>query len=368
MTGTRVVHVSSVHKATDARIFEKQCKTLARAGFDVLLIAGEPEGPVSPAVKVISFPQTHNRVLRIIGRPAVMCWKAARARPHIIHLHDPELIPCGILLRLLGFKVVFDSHEDLPENFRHKTYLPPAARRLAALMSHGLVRVADFGLSAIVAATPHIAERYRNPIVATVRNYPAVDEWNSSPSISRQDRRMVYIGGIAANRGLWTMLDATALLSESHGARLTLAGPIAPELLVQLKNHRAWPHIDYVGNLSRSEVADLLASATVGLCLLLPEPAYVNSIPTKLFEYMAAGLPSVASHFPEWEKMLAGPVGLVADPECPESVAAAVARIFENPDLASDMAARGRERVLRETNWANEGETLVAMYRQLLRE
>jgi glycosyltransferase involved in cell wall biosynthesis len=361
----RVVHISSVHRANDPRIFEKECVTLARAGYDVSLIA-TGEAPHDPPFPVLALPRSRRRVVRMLTGSGRAVLEAIRLRPNVVHIHDPELIPWLPLLRLFGIRAVFDSHEDIAATMLHKPYLGPAARKAAEVLGKFLVSVADRSASGIVSATPTIAEGYQNTRSCVVQNFPILDHWATGDRAPGANR-LVYIGGLTEERGAWQMLDALALLHASHAATLTLAGPIPASLQKELEQHAAWAYVDYRGILSRAEVSDLLSECSVGVVLFQPLPNHVNSQPTKMFEYMAAGLPVLASDYPLWRRLVcdAG-IGVVATPTDPNAIAAAARMIFDDPDGARAMGRVGRRVIEEERNWPNEAEILLNFYERLL--
>jgi glycosyltransferase involved in cell wall biosynthesis len=114
-------------------------------------------------------------------------------------------------------------------------------------------------------------------------------------------------------------------------------------------------------------VMQLLATAQVGIVVDHPIPNYIDGYSTKMFEYMLAGLPVVASNFPLWQEIIgeAG-CGLMVDPHQPEEVAEAIAWLLTHPDEAQKMGDRGRHAVLERFNWTIEAEKLLGLYSGLI--
>ena len=361
----RVVHVSSAHPAGDPRIFEKQCTSLAEAGYDVRLIATE-EAPPHAAFPVVAYDRSDRRLVRMSIGVARAVLRAVRMRPTVVHLHDPELIPAVPALRLLGIKVVFDSHEHIAASMTNKTYLPSFLRKAARRASTWLVSLVDHTASAIVTATPAIAADFHNERTAVIQNFPILDQWASVDDAKRSSPQLVFIGGISEGRGVFQMLEAIERLGDSHDARLTLAGTVPPELLSQMEAHPGWRYAEFVGSLERPELAELLAQSTIGVVLFLPEPNHVKSQPTKMFEYMAAGLPVLASDYPLWrELVLPAGAGLLADPLDVDAIVRQASFLLDNPVESAQMGRHGRELVETTRNWRVEAEHLVSFYDDL---
>jgi glycosyltransferase involved in cell wall biosynthesis len=128
-----------------------------------------------------------------------------------------------------------------------------------------------------------------------------------------------------------------------------------------------WKHVNWHGELDRRGIASLLNRVQVGLVVLHPDEAYLTSQPTKLFEYMAAGIPVIASDFRLWRRIIedAG-CGLLVDPLDTRAIASAIERLITNPTEAEAMGLRGRKAVEAHFNWANEERKLLSFYSSLL--
>jgi glycosyltransferase involved in cell wall biosynthesis len=164
------------------------------------------------------------------------------------------------------------------------------------------------------------------------------------------------------------MIAAMALLPERMNARLVLAAKFhPPELEDELRWIPGWECVQFVGWRSKEEVAALLGQTRMGLLLFHPVPNYMDAQPHKLFDYMGAGIPVIASDFPLWREIIydAG-CGLVVDPLDPKAVAEAMTWLFEHPREAEMMGVRGRQAVNSHLNWNNELAKLVKLYNSIL--
>jgi len=105
----------------------------------------------------------------------------------------------------------------------------------------------------------------------------------------------------------------------------------------------------------------------VGLVLFYPEPNQINSQPNKLFEYMSAEIPIVASNFPLWKEIVEGnQCGICVDPLNPEEIARAIEYLITHPDEAQRMGENGRKAVIEKYNWESESKKLIELYRKIL--
>jgi len=362
--------MTSAHPPFDARIFHKQCRSLAREGYDVTLIAPGTEGTIRDGVHLESVPRWTNRWSRMLRGPFAVYRKARQQNADIYHFHDPELIPIALLLRATGKTVIYDIHEDLPRTVSYKSYVPRWLRGIVALLLEVSEGWAARWFSGLIAATPPIADRFRHDhrVIAVVHNYPRMDEIGPARSDDRvaSDESLLYVGmRITRARGAEEMIRAMGLLPTNISARLKLAGAWDPPTLVEsLSRIPGWERTEYLGLLGRQELARVLQQARVGLVLLHAEPNYLASQPVKLFEYMCAGLPVIASNLPGCREIVqSARCGLLVDPLDPQELAQAITYLWTHSEEARAMGQRGFEAIQQRYNWASEEKHLLALYR-----
>ena len=363
----KVAHLSTVHSPFDVRILRKECKSLADAGHQVVLITPHDRDASVDGVRIRAVRKPRGR----LERRTLTAWRVYRAarseKPDVCHFHDPELLPVGLLLRLGGYRVIYDAHENVPHDLLAKDYLPRPLRHVVAAGVAGLERLGAALFQGVVAATPTIGERFPARKTVVIRNYPRLDELGGEAAEPYAERPpvAVYVGGMTAQRGTREMIEAAGRLPDSLGARLVLVGVIhPPELQAEVEQMPGWQRVDFRGWQDRQGVAAALSEARVGLVTLHPIPSFLDSYPVKLFEYMAAGIPVIASDFPLWRGIVEGAgCGRLVDPMRPEAIAEGIRWMLEHPDQAQAMGARGREAVRTRYNWDNEGRNLLAFYR-----
>ncbi|MGL4396202.1 MAG: glycosyltransferase, partial [Hyphomicrobium sp.] len=286
------------------------------------------------------------------------------------HLHDPELLPLGFVLKALGYKVVYDVHEDLHLQIMGKGWVPAWLRRPLGFMWKQLERAGLALFDGIAPATPHIATRFPGPKTALVQNFPIVGEFKGASLGSYGARQPVfaYLGGLTAERGAVEMVRAMGALPQSITAGLEIAGTLAPATLVHSVEHLdGWRRVRLLGQIGRDDASALLGRARAGLVLFHPLPNHLDAYPTKLFEYMSAGLPVIASDFPAWREIVARhQCGRLCDPLDTDAIADAMRWILDNPEEADYMGKRGRAAIDAHYSWDNEAARLVACYRRIL--
>lgn len=361
----RVVHLTSRHPPDDVRIFLKECRSLAGAGLDVHLVAPGAVEETRDGVSIHGFVEAEGvRPLRILRR-LWRAWRAARAlRPDVCHFHEPELVPVALLLGRRGARAIYDVHEDALSELDYAERRG-GGRRAGLRLFEGLARRR---CDAFVAATPAIARLFPPDRTIEVRNYPLTREFREAASNGRpRSLDVVYVGGIITRaRGLREMVEAIGQVRHET-ARLVLIGNMGTaELESEARSLAGWSRIEHLGFLGREELADRVAACRAGLVVLHPERGYLESLPIKLFEYMAAGLPVIASDFPYWRELLE-PVGCATfvDPLDPAQIAAAIDELLADEKHALEMGRRGLAAVRERLNWQQEEPKLLDLYRRL---
>jgi glycosyltransferase involved in cell wall biosynthesis len=363
----RIAHINSAHPRHDIRIFIKECCSLAAAGHDVSLIVADGKGDeILHQVRIIDVgAKTGGRLQRMTSTVRRVAQAALALQPDVVHFHDPELMLAALRLQRSGMRVVYDVHEDLPRQILAKHWIPALLRPLLSKTLEAVENYAARRFSAVVTSTPHIRQRFSrlNQRTVDVCNYPILEELVRDTPWSERRNEVCYLGGISRIRGIAPIVAALPEVP----ARLNLAGIWSEAGLKEsLQLEAGWARVNDLGVLDRRGVADVLARSRVGLVTLFPTPNYVDALPIKLFEYMAAGIPVVASDFPVWRAIVddAG-CGLLVDPQDPRAIAAALCHLLDDDDLARDVGARGQQAVLQKYSWAAEASKLQLLYRDL---
>lgn len=359
----RVCHLTSAHSPNDIRIFIKQCNTLSKNNFDVHYIVPETKTYKVDGITIHGVEgNKKSRLQRMLFVTKEVYKKALEINADVYHFHDPELIPIGLKLKRKGKKVIYDVHEDTPRAILSKKYIKPFLRKITSKMFELYENYTAGNFDYIICATPHISERFLkiNKNTITINNYPITRELFSSDKNEWTDRKQIcYIGAFSPIRGSEVIIKAAT----NFKRKLLVAGKVTDKVKEDMLNH---PNIRYLGSIDRNEVKELLNGSIAGLVTFLPEPNHINAQPNKMFEYMSAGIPVVASNFPLWREIIeTAKCGICVDPEKPNEIANAVNYLINNPSEAEKMGKKGREAIEKKYNWDYEGEKLVNVYNYL---
>jgi len=350
-----ICHLTSVHSINDVRIFTKECTSLANAGFNVTLIAcGETafEDTANGVKRISLHVPVKNRLQRFLKRP-----KAVYA--DIYHFHDPELLPVGLKLKRKGKKVIYDSHEDLPRQIAYKSWIPKIMRQPVSFISEILENHYAKKMDGIITVSKHIKQRFdklhKNVIIC--HNYASIKEFEELTNWDVNKRNHVcYVGIISKIRGISNIIEA----SQIANVPLEIAGSTTSKEMIENLNNT---NVIYHGFANRDQVKNIFSNCFAGLVTFLPAPNHNNANPNKLFEYMAAGLPVIASNFKPWKSIIDKyELGISVNPESIKEIADAIIYLKQNKNIANKMGENGRKAFEEKFNWEAEENKLVELY------
>jgi glycosyltransferase involved in cell wall biosynthesis len=365
----KVVHLTSVHPRYDMRIFFKMCITLALNNYITFIIVADGKGTeVKNGIKILDVgAPVYGRLIRMIKTTSDIFKKAKELDAHIYHIHDPELIWIGVKLKKLGKKVIYDSHEDLPSQILIKPYISRIFRIIFSKFASIYERIFLPKFDALIVSTQHIRNRLSkiNPNCVNINNFAVLKKSNFKHYLKHKKREIVYAGGISEKRGIGKILSA---IGEIQNLRFNLAGNfIQKKYKDNLKKRKNWSKVNEHGFLNQEQLKKVYCNSLVGMVTLFPEPNYIVSLPNKMFEYMAIGLPVIASNFPLWRKIIEdNNCGICVDPLDSKAIRNAIQYLIDNPVIRLQMGKNGYHAVKKRYNWFLEQKKLLRLYKTLL--
>ncbi len=365
----KVCHLSSVHHRYDTRILLKECSSLFNHGYEVHLVVADGKGYENyKGIEIHDVGKSTGRLNRFFKTTKEVLKKGLELDADIYHFHDAELMPSGIKLMKMGKKVIYDTHEDLPRQLMSKHYINYFLRKPISILIEWYEDYAAKKFSFIITATPHIQQRFSklNKFSLDINNYPLLSELNTEATDWESKKNEVcYIGSITQIRGLEEVIDAMENLDD---IRLNLAGSFSPQSFKEnLESRKGWDKTNFLGQINRDEVKRVLRESQVGIVTFLPFGNHTHSQPNKLFEYMAQGIPLVASNFDLWKAIIEKvDCGICINPKDPKAISEAIQTLLNDKNKAKEMGENGRNAVLSTYNWESEEKKLLQLYGELI--
>jgi glycosyltransferase involved in cell wall biosynthesis len=328
------------------------------------LVACHDRAETIDGVRIVPIARGNGRLDRMLRVGWRVYAAARRERADVYHFHDPELMWVGVLLKLRRARVIYDVHEDVPKQIMSKHWIPGWARPVVSKAVFAIEQAVARILDGIVAATPSIAAKFPAAKTVVVQNFPERAFADGAAPSERSDA-FVYTGGLMEVQGVREMAQAFAMLPE--GMTGTIAGTFHPATLeAEIGALPGWRRVRYLGQVARAEVRRVMAGGRTGLVLNHPTLNYVDAYSTKMFEYMALGIPVVCSNFPLWVDIVAGAdCGIPVDPRDPRAIAEAIRALAEDAEGAARLGENGRRAIAERYNWEAELAKLDALYRSV---
>jgi hypothetical protein len=301
----RIVLASVLKPVDDTRMLEKIGATLASEGFEVFLI-GYPstDSGHMPGITLLPLPRFHRISFKRLLIPWIVFKKINQVRPQIIVINTPELLLITLLNKILfRRKVVYDILENYYRTIRYTLTYPSGFRFLLA----GLVRLIEIVSSPLINQFLLAEKGYTNELKFARKSIILENKLpkkvaekftlNRSPY-----HNLLFSGTLAPTTGVF---EAIQLCKELHSINpnytLTLIGYAAlPEVLIKIKNEiTGAPFINLIGGdklVPHEDILHEISKAGTGIIFYPINPATENSIPTKLYEYVALKLPVIISH------------------------------------------------------------------------
>ncbi len=368
MTLKKVCHMTSAHPSEDVRIFQKECVSLAQAGYEVYLVE-RGESYDKNGVHIIGVGDIPGKRIKRMTVGAKKVYRAALAlNCDIYHIHDPELLPYCKKLKSRGKKVIFDSHELTRAQILRKNYLPSFALRLIsklyAAYENRVLKEID---GVIFPCTINGAFPLPGKRQVLLNNVPRLAELYNhyKPDAKKEPNTVCTVGSLTYDRGIKHLV----LAAHRAGCKAILAGTVMPSMFeTELKQMPESKDAEFLGQINREQVRKVYERSMVGVSSILNVGQYTmaENLPTKVYEFMAMGLPVILSRNSFNESMIQQyQFGICADPENTDELTAAIRELLDNPEKSKELGRNGRKAVQSVFNWEHEQEKLLELYNSL---
>lgn len=346
------------------------CRGLSEK-YEVTLIAVHPREEIREGIRIVPFKRYHNRRFRILFSWLLMFFKAVKVKAKVYHLHDPELIPCGLLLKWIGKKVILDIHENIAEDLFDKPWIKNQKLTFRLFTLFETLACRNFY---VILAENSYAKRYKNICKhwAVVLNYVDNDFFERfEKKTFKHQLNLFYIGIVLENRGILQILEAMHLLQrEGYSPHFHCVGELYSDLSGKIKALPCYealaPALHFHGRMDLDEGYEMAADMDIGLCIIWKMKNSEESYPTKIFEYMRVGLPVVTSDFKLYRETVEGNgAGICVDPMSPEEIKKAILTIHTDVEKSELMSKRGQKAAFEKYGWESQKAVLMRVYETL---
>lgn len=360
--------ITSVHSALDDRIFEKQAKSLAKAGYNVILIAPYTHRDIKNDIVIEPIKKYNNRILRIVFGPIIILRKAINFNSDIYHFHDPELIIIGLILKLIGKKIIYDVHEDYPGQILYKKWLKSLFLRQIISFTVKLIQpVIAMQFDAIITARTDISKQFKKSYL--IRNLSIInysDSIKPDNSIKKSIPSIIYAGGLSEVRGIKELIEAISILNGK--AELWLLGWWENDNYFKIcKESKGWKYTKYFGNVPYKKYFAIMKRADIGAVNFFPIKNHSQTMPNKIFDYMSCFIPLIISDFPYWRNIFYN-CAVFINPYDPIDIAQNLNYLLNHTKYASILGDNARQLVINKFSWEEESLKLLNIYKKVLND
>jgi glycosyltransferase involved in cell wall biosynthesis len=371
----RVCLIGASHYVDDDRLFHREAVGLSTK-YEVEVVVAGPleERMTNDGIRVTCYRKRSKA--GHINLLVEMYLHLRSIKYDIIHCFDPDSLGVALLAsRALPERplIVYDAHEHFPSLMAGYLRLPKSLSAALQFLLDLIERVLAKSCDAFVVVNESLSKRFSvfcKPVV-TVRNVPSLSWYDNAPNFDAlgdvSDPIVMFVGNLDSKKGSTRALIEAKAILDRHGIRTSFV------LVGNIKGMSLYPNLEdrgfrFTGWIDYLFLPNFLRRAKVGLALIQPANLnYIFAQPNKLFAYMVAGLPIVASDLPGIKAIVSREkCGILVSPSNAGEIAAAIARLLKEEELRTLMGKNGRKAAEREYNWEIEGEKLFDLYDRML--
>jgi len=367
----RVCVVTTIHPPFNARIYERGVAALIEGGLKVTLVSPwiKPETPRFEH-DWVTLPAPTNRATRLLHglKTFVAAWKQPA---QAYHFHDIDFLPWAVILKIgKGVPVVYDCHENYPEEIAyHKAWIPNPLRRPLSAVTRIVENWAVKRLGVCIAVVPHQVERFSRLGVKTVlvRNFA---NWKPRPNLPHE-RALICTGTLSPPYGVNVLLDiGREMKLRELGVTLMVTDRfVSADLEQRFRETVSREELPIVihQKVAPKDMDELVSKACIGLAAEQDTPEKRIALPAKLFEYMALGLPIIASDLPYTRGVVCSAgCGIVVRADDAKGYVDAATKLLGDPELFQRCRANGFNAIESTFTWTHEKEKLIELFRGLV--
>ncbi|MDD7347302.1 MAG: glycosyltransferase [Clostridiales bacterium] len=375
MEKTKVIHLGYYHGIDDTRIFYKECVSLNASGlYQITYITSDRNShqglSCDCGINLEVLPLTNKRFIRLFSYMRLLKKKIGEYKPDICHIHEFALYPLIPFLKRKGIKIILDFHEnDLEVSTRkirdkHGLFLSKIFYALMKMYEIKCVKSAD----KIIVVDYVLKNRIKGYGYESylIPNYPIVNQKNIFKVSQLNEDTLCFAGGYS---DLWSIRKIMEVMDMNENITFRLAGLGDRNYIHKLQEYSSWNRTVFYGRISFERVIDeIYMKSGIGMALLQYDDSWKDGPlgNTKIFEFMLAGLPVVATDFPIWKTIIEeNNCGICVNCNDIHGINDAVNKILSDKMLAKEMGKNGHRLVIEKYNWARLAGELLDMYSTL---
>lgn len=367
-----IAHITTVHIRTDTRIFYKEVISCSKKYNTFLIVADGKGNDKREGVKILDLGKPKNRFLRVLIYGLKALPIIIKNKIKVVHFHDPELIPIGLILKLFGYKVIYDIHELVYEDLKTKSWI--SSKFIREILAFFYSKMEYIGLKffdGIILAEDGYKNFYEKHYSKSsskfiyVRNFPKTEMFKTDSHDYLEPRNLdskinlIYLGAISRDRGILEVIDSLSYLDDRFNLKI-IGKWNDQNFLEECKQSSGWPKVNPMGYIKPSDIGKEILKSHVGLCTLHKIENFAYTTPVKSFEYLACGVPIIMTDFPFWKKFYSE-CALFVDPKKPEQIASQIIKMISDKNNYYKLSKNGQELSVQNT-WKEEEKKLMNLY------
>jgi len=393
----KICFIADKHSLYDDRIYWKMAVPLKKKGFDIyyLLIDNETEKGITKdgikyeilALKTFSKNRYFNFILKNLNpfnNYKKIFRKAKLINADIYHFHDLWINKIGKKLKRLEQKpvVIYDAREPYAEDYisyiKVKGVFKYFIKVFSAMVDKWEKKVSK-NYDLVISNEEIVRDKFRKKIgydkAEVLYNYTDIYKEYKNIPFKEKEYDFIYSGGITKERGALKILEATLIVKKRmHNIKVAFVGAYSPNNLKDelsdfiLKNNLE-QNIILFSAVDYNKISQFYNKSRVGLVTLFPNKTFEISMPIKIFEYMAFGLPIIGSNFGHIKEYIEEDnCGIIVNPLDAIEISKAMTELLTNRKKYDLYSKNGREATLNKYKWDLEFDRLIGYYTKLLNE
>jgi glycosyltransferase involved in cell wall biosynthesis len=368
----KICHVISGYFRNDPRVFQRQCKSIIKAEYEVSILTNDGgSNEILDDIYIYSCGRFwKNRIKIILFAKHQFFKKAIEIDADIYQLHSPELISLGLELKRRGKIIIYDAHEDLPKHILEKDWIPSFLRKPISLIIDAYMKRALKKYDEIISPHSHVVDYLVNvnKNVTLITNFAKFDSslnYDLSHYLSRENS-ICYSGTVYLHSNQEFILDA---ISNIENLKYQIVGFIDKNHKKQLSERKGFEKLLFLDRIPWEELNNFYSKSLIGMVIIDYKQNLGNKKGTyavnKMFEYMQAGLPIICSDYDLWKDVVNKyKCGICVEPQNTRQIEDAIRYLIGNKEKAYEMGQNGRKGVREEYNWSTQEREYLKIFRK----